>query len=67
MSALSPTTAEPVHEYWELPDTVYPHLVNAQCTCGWRAAGYAAGWIALSFFERHTDAVRASRAQEAQS
>jgi len=41
------------HEYRELPDTKYPHLVNAQCACGWKASGYTAGWVALSFFDRH--------------
>jgi hypothetical protein len=55
---------EPVHEYRELHDTLYPRLVNAQCTCGWRMAGYTAAWIAFSYFERHRDTASARRSQE---
>jgi hypothetical protein len=64
MTARISDAEQPVHEYRELHDTVYPRLVNAQCTCGWRMAGYAAGWIAVSFFERHRDEVSGSRSQE---
>ena len=46
------------HEYRELPDTEYPRLVNPQCSCGWGAAGYVAGWLAERFHGEHVAAVK---------
>jgi hypothetical protein len=46
------------HEYRALADAEFPHLVNAQCSCGWRAAGYVRKWLAPSFHGQHVTAVK---------
>jgi hypothetical protein len=46
-------TQQPTHEYREAPSDKYEHLVNAQCVCGWKAAGYARPTVARSFFDGH--------------
>lgn len=45
------------HEYREVADTRYPHLVSPQCKCGelW-VSGYVRKWYAALIYERHVNA-----------
>jgi hypothetical protein len=47
---------EPVHEYREVPDVKYAHLVNAQCSCGWRLSGYVKRGLAERLWQEHAPA-----------
>jgi hypothetical protein len=52
------------HEYRELPDRVYAHLVNPQCTCGWRFSTYVTQKKARSYFDRHARRANTQPAEE---
>jgi hypothetical protein len=45
------------HEYRAAPDGEFPHLVNAQCSCGWRASGNVRDWLARRFHAQHVTEV----------
>ena len=42
-----------VHEYREVPDVLYAHLVNARCTCGWRMGGCVKRGLAQRLWQEH--------------
>ena len=42
------------HVFSEEQDTVYPHLTQAHCSCGWSSGGYSK--IARHFWDQHVSA-----------
>jgi hypothetical protein len=46
-----------MHEYREIPDSTYPHLVNPQCACGnLRYGGFVKSWLARRLYDEHVEA-----------
>jgi hypothetical protein len=41
------------HDYREVRDTVYAHIVNPQCSCGWRFPVYVTQQTAPHYFDSH--------------
>ena len=55
-----PANRDPaVHEYNEAEDGTYQHLVNPQCKCGWRMAGFVRRPKAWQMWRRHLGQVSA--------
>jgi hypothetical protein len=52
-----PANRDPsVHQYGEVPDG--PYLVNPQCSCGWRMAGFIGRQTAWRFWRQHLGQAR---------